>query len=344
MPEIISDILRILLLPLTAIFYLAVRVKNFLYDRKILKQKKLPVKIISVGNVSAGGTGKSPFIEFLAEYLITKNFRVGIIARGYGRKSKGLINVFDGNNFIDDVSQTGDELNMIANNLKPHGDKIFIIASEDRVKGAECIINNFNPDIILLDDAFQHRNIFRDIDIVMVDSGEYLSRKLKDRLMLPSGILREPYSEIKNADIVIQNNKHLKLGKIDSLHRLNSNLITANYICKGFYDSDNIQHDIKGKKIISICGIAKPDSFLSMIKSEGGDIIKSFVFNDHHHYTQDDITKFMNFCVNGNLFITTEKDFVKIKYFDKFTVNFKLLFLKLKYKLESTELIDEKIL
>lgn len=344
MPEIIFYILRILALPLTAIFYIAVSIKNFLYDRKFLKQKKLPVKIISVGNVSAGGTGKSPFIEFLAEYLISKNFRVGIISRGYGRKSKGLINVFDGSNFIDDVSHTGDELNMIANNLKQYGDKVFIIASEDRVNGAEYIINNFSPDFILLDDAFQHRNIFRDIDIVMVDSGEYLSRKLKNRLMLPSGILREPYSEIKNADIVIQNNKHLKLSKIDSLHRLNGNLITVDYTCKGFYDSDGKQYDIKGKKIITICGIAKPESFLSMIKSEGGNIIKSFIFNDHHNYSKDDIDKFMNFGENENLFITTEKDFVKIKYFDKFTVNFKLLFLKLKYNLESTELIDEKIL
>ncbi|HPS65981.1 MAG TPA: tetraacyldisaccharide 4'-kinase, partial [Ignavibacteria bacterium] len=230
MPDVIKNILRIAALPLTLIFFIIVKIKNFLYNSHILKQKKFPVKVISVGNVSAGGTGKSPFIIYLAERLISKGFKVGIISRGYGRETNGIQTVFDGNKFTDDSAKTGDELNMIAQNLNTYGKNVYILASEDRINGAEHLLRNFKADYILLDDAYQHRKIFRDIDIVIVDTEEYLSKSLKNSLMIPSGILREPYSEIKNADIVIQNNKQINQGAIASVLKLNKSLVTANYI------------------------------------------------------------------------------------------------------------------
>jgi tetraacyldisaccharide 4'-kinase len=335
--------LRIAALPLTLIFFIIVKIKNILYSSYILKQKKFPVKIISVGNVSAGGTGKSPFIIYLAERLISKGFKVGIISRGYGRETKGILTVFDGNNFTDDSAKTGDELNMIAQNLRVYGEKIYILASESRIKGAEDLLKYFKADYILLDDAYQHRKIFRDIDIVIVDTEEYLSKSLGYSLMIPSGRLREPYSEIKNADIVIQNNKQRIRDKINTLINLNASLVTANYICTGFYDMNSERIDIKDKNVIAFSGIAKPASFLEMIKSEGGKIIKSYIFDDHHKYTQSEIDKFSEYNANEVIFVTTEKDFVKIKYFDKFILNYKVFYLKINYKIENTGLLDKKI-
>ncbi len=343
MPDVIINILRIAVLPLTLIFYIIVKVKNFLYNSHILKQRKFPVKIISVGNVSAGGTGKSPFIIYLADRMASKGFNTGIISRGYGRETKGIQTVFDGNYFTDDSSKTGDELNMIAQNLKTYGDKIYILASESRIKGAEYLLKNFKADYILLDDAYQHRKIFRDIDIVIVDAAEYLSKSLKNSLMIPSGILREPYSEIKNADIVIQNNKHLIREKIDSLLNLNTSLITADYVCAGFFDINSDRIEIKNKNVIAISGIAKPASFLEMIESEGGNIIRSYIFDDHHTYTQSDIDKFPEYEANEVIFVTTEKDFVKIKYFDKFIQNNNVTYMRINYKTENPEILDKKL-
>lgn len=343
MPDVIKNILRIAALPLTLIFFIIVKIKNFLYNSHILKQKIFPVKVISVGNVSAGGTGKSPFIIYLAERLISKGFKVGIISRGYGRETNGIQTVFDGNIFTDDSAKTGDELNMIAQNLKTYGKNVYILASEDRINGAEHLLRNFKADYILLDDAYQHRKIFRDIDIVIVDTEEYLSKSLKNSLMIPSGILREPYSEIKNADIVIQNNKQINQGAIASVLRLNKSLVTANYICTGFYNLNSERIDIRNKNVIAVSGIAKPSSFLEMIKSEGGKITGSFIFEDHHKYTQSEIDTLSEYDANEVIFVTTEKDFVKIKYFDKFILKYKVFYLKINYKIENPEILDAKI-
>ena len=341
MSEFLVNILRIVAIPFTILFYLIVKCKNFLYDKNILKPAKISSKIISVGNISMGGTGKTPFIIYLAEYLLSKGYNIGIISRGYGRKSHNLEIIFDGNNFSDDIDKSGDELNMITENLKNFGNKVYIVASADRAEGANLILNNFKADYILLDDAFQHRKIYRDIDIVMVDAKEYLEKSLKNSLMIPSGILREPLSSLKRAGIIIQNNKELNIEKISDLTKFNHNIIVSNYSSNGVFDSSYHRINIRDKKIILFAGISKPSSFINLVESECGKIYKKYIYPDHHRYTKSDIDEMIKSGDEETIFITTEKDFVKIKYFHNFILKYKVSFLKLNCNIDNTKIFDK---
>jgi len=183
---------QFLLYPFSLIFKLITWIRNRLYDKNIFRSLKAnQCKIISVGNISVGGTGKTPVIRFLADYLKEMGFKVAILSRGYRRKSKGTIIVSDGNETLANLQQAGDEPYLLARQL----DSIPVIVEADRYKGARFIQDNFQPDVILLDDAFQHRRLHRDLDIVLVDASVGFGRGF----LLPAGFLREPISSLKRA-------------------------------------------------------------------------------------------------------------------------------------------------
>ena len=171
--------LRKLLIPFSILYSFIMDIRNYLYNKKFLSIYKPDVKIISIGNISTGGTGKTPMVIFLAKLFLKSGKKVGIISRGYGRKSKDLVIVSDGTSVNQDTLQTGDEPALISFELIKEFPKLFfVVSSADRCKAANVIMKNFHPDVILLDDAFQHRKIHRDKDLVMIDAADLYSNNL----------------------------------------------------------------------------------------------------------------------------------------------------------------------
>ena len=178
-----SNLIIILLLPLSILFRAIIAIRNYLYDTNRLKARTLPCKVISIGNITTGGSGTTPTVEFLSLYLKSLGKNVGIISRGYGRTSKNTKIVTDGINKPTSWEICGDEAFLLANKL----DNIPIIVGKSKYDSGLKMATEFNTDIIIIDDGFQHRSLHRDLDIVLVNSKD----TSKDHLPVPLGALRE---------------------------------------------------------------------------------------------------------------------------------------------------------
>ncbi|NOZ57407.1 MAG: tetraacyldisaccharide 4'-kinase, partial [Calditrichaeota bacterium] len=161
-----SKLLGLPLLPLAWLYGLSVTAHETLYRHGVLKRERVGALVVSVGNVTVGGTGKTPFTAWLARELAARGAKVGIVSRGYGRKSRGLVVVSDGSRLLADVRQSGDEPRLLA--LKAPG--VPVIVDENRARGCREAVRRFGCQILLLDDAFQHRRLHRDVDIVLVNA------------------------------------------------------------------------------------------------------------------------------------------------------------------------------
>jgi tetraacyldisaccharide 4'-kinase len=290
--------------------------------------------VISIGNISTGGTGKTPMTILVASYYLSKGKKVGIISRGYGRISKEMITVFDGKKITAGTEDSGDELLLIAEELMSrHSKNFFVIASADRVKAADHLINHFDPDVIILDDAFQHRKINRDLDIVLIDTYDFVNGGIMTNFTLPSGLLRESYKGLRRSDIIIQNNKNHEFEQLESLREYGRTITVMRYKTEYFIDNKNIILEQNGKSAIVFSGIADDRSFLEMVRSAGINITETIRFPDHHNYTKSDINSMKNRNTGEMIFITTEKDFVKVKEFSGFVHELPVYYLKLEIEL-----------
>jgi tetraacyldisaccharide 4'-kinase len=277
-----------------------------------------------VGNLTAGGSGKTPFCIFLADLFLSKGKKVCIISRGYKRKSRSLVVAFDGYK-PDVIENTGDELMMIIKRLGGYKGRFFVLADSKRVRAAEYAVNKFNPDIIILDDAYQHLAIKRDIDILIRDFG---TNSIMDKILLPAGNLREPSFYSGRADILIDNYKFSE--------QINDDIekpwvFKAQYVSIGFYDkNDEPIAEISGNNAVIFSGLAKNDSFFLYIKNIPGlNIREEISYTDHHYYNIKDINKLLSFNDGNVIYITTEKDFVKLRKYTEFVNNFQVYYLKI---------------
>lgn len=290
--------LLIFLFPLSAIYYLIISLRNIAYDLFKIS-KKVDSKVISIGNINLGGTGKTPFLLFLLTLAENKYKKILVLTRGYGGKLDGEI--FD----IDGYS---DESRLIKNKFP----NIIIWAGKNRLESYERFKKKYGvPDLVLLDDGFQHRKMERDLDIVMIN-GRLL---FGNGFVFPAGPLREPVSSIKKrADVIV-----LKDGNDEVygfLKKMFPHKNIINFVLKRKYFTnfvgDKIYKDfLLNKKITAFCSIADPYSFFKTLEEEGLKIENKFIFADHYNYKKEDIDKLLK--VNSEVFITTEKDFVKLK-------------------------------
>ena len=293
--------------------------RNLLYDSGIIKQSTFKTPIISVGNITTGGTGKTPFVMFLTEYLIKKGMKVGVISRGYKNNTKKLVIAHDGKCTKANVKQTGDELGMIINRFTSVKESFFAIAYYNRIKAIQKMEALFKPDIILLDDAFQNRKIKKTVDIVLINKE---SKSYLDCILLPSGNLRESKSTLKRADIVLNNFKFAK----NSDRKNNS----FNYVDKGFFDYESQKlNNYTDIKAIIISGIADNRSFINAVKNSGIDILTSFTYSDHFEYRESDIMQLVAAWSENVVFITTEKDFIKLREFKFFIEKYPVYYLRI---------------
>ncbi len=308
-----NKMLRILLWPLSLLYLTVIFIRNKLYDTSIFKSFKINSLVVSIGNISVGGTGKTPVIIALAELLRSKGKKVAILSRGYGRKSRGVVIVSHGRGPACKVEIAGDEPFLLATELP---DIPFVVA-ENRIAGARELCRLFAPEIILLDDGFQHRKIKRDLDIVLIDS----KRLLYNKSLLPAGPYREGLRSLRRAHFILPVN--CCAGQI----------IVMKILCKktaaSLYPTDINSQQLtlpnsgttagmqllRHKKVLVFCGIGQPEKLRETLRQAGAEIIAFMTFPDHFDYQEEDLDKLISKFNNSSaeLIISTAKDWVKIK-------------------------------
>jgi len=270
--------------PVSALFGIGVGVRNALYDRQILKSRRLSRPVVSIGNISVGGAGKTPFVITLGNLLKERGIEFDVLSRGYGRASREVAVVDPKGS----PEQFGDEPLLITRKLKAP-----VIVGADRYQaGLLAEKNSSKTQLHLLDDAFQHRQLHRDFDIVLL-ADEDLGNSL-----LPLGRLREPMSALRRADVIV-------LPPVTTLvpPRLPTWRIRR-----------NILFIVPMKRVIAFCGIARPHEFFAGLKKLGMELADTISFSDHHRYTQGDINRLLGAKTRtaAQGFITTEKDAINL--------------------------------
>jgi len=308
------ELLRIILFPFAVLYGLAVRIRNWLFDTGILKEKEFPIPIIGVGNLSVGGTGKTPFIEYLVN-LLADDYRVAILSRGYGRSSSGF-RIADQYSDHEDV---GDEPMQYS---RKFGNKVIVAVDANRRNGIKFLMANYpNLDVILLDDSFQHRYVKPGINILLT---EYHNLYMEDYL-LPSGRLRDCLTSAKRADIIVVTKTYKVLSSI-TRRRVDGILKPKDYQ-KVFYSylkygelvplpTTNVNDEItKVNTILMFCGIANPEPFKDYLSDQCSELV-SYEFPDHHVYKKKDLQlirkSFENIFTRSKIIITTEKDVMRL--------------------------------
>ncbi len=279
------------LIPLSVVYGWIVGAKNWMYDAGLLKAKRLRGTVISVGNLTTGGTGKTPMVLWLAERFLAKGKTVAILSRGY-KGSRG----------------TSDEIDLLRGRL---GDRVRFGVGADRYASGAKLEAERSVDVFLLDDGFQHRQLARDLDILMLDG----LRNLKDDWMLPSGSLREPVSASRRADILVVSRRSEKIP-IETIDSNRHPIFYAQTRLVGFRRLGAGSSDYKYASTISsapsfaFCGIGNPDAFFADLVSWRVELVGESTFRDHHSYSDLDVERLEVEAdkVSAADFVTTEKD------------------------------------
>ena len=299
-----------ILFPLALFYWGLIFWRNFFYKYNFFLKRQLPCKVISVGNITLGGTGKTPTVIYLCSLLKNKNYKTAILSRGYLRKTKGTLLVSSGEGPLHSWRDVGDEPFMIAKKTKG----VPIVVDENRFRGGMFLIQNYNPDIIILDDGFQHRALIRDLDIVLLNGGD----TYRDHKLLPYGKLREPWINIKRAHAIFVTKKiprpflkrklletKLPLFKTKinvSISRLNNNKV-------------ELPNKLIKINVLLLSGIADPEHFKQTVIHLGYNVCGVETFPDHFFFTKNHILEVEKKAIElgAEYILTTEKDWIKIK-------------------------------
>lgn len=291
----LNRFLKPLLILLSTVYGSLVWLRNLLYDIGVFKTHRVDSFVISVGNLSVGGSGKTVLTQALLEYFTNTEISVAVLSRGYGRKSKGLVTVSDGRELLADAGVGGDEPVLLARKFP----SVPVIVSENRVFGAQYLMDKYHPDVIILDDAFQHRRLGRDLDILLLDFAEKDIPRL-----LPAGRLREPFSGRERAHVVLFSKQGLGGNEQQNFH-----LELEDFVV----DWEGRQHpysqldDPPG----AFAAIGNPGYFFESISEKTATSEVQLSFQDHAEYTPQNLDLIESH--NCNCWITTEKDYVKLE-------------------------------
>ncbi len=331
-----AAVLRFLLSAATVPYSAAVRARNYLYDKEVLKSRPVQAVVISIGNITTGGTGKTPLVIWLYNFLRDKNINPAILTRGYKTGTRDI--------------QT-DEPALLASNC-PDAD---IIVNPDRLSGAKTAVNTFGSKLLILDDGFQHRRLDRELDIVTIDA----TQPFGYGKILPAGVLREPLNCLRRADAVVlthcEKMPDERIEKIENtIRKIKPNITIARSIHQPvsiqYKDgSEQPAEKLQSKKVYAFCGIANPESFQRLIENLGAKLTGTKFFNDHHRYSRSDLDQICRTAesLNSEIVLTTEKDWNKIAYLET-SARLPLAFLKIQIQFTSAieQFIDliEKLL
>ena len=317
---------------LSFIYGIIIKFRNFCYEKNIKKIKKVNgVKIICIGNIVVGGAGKTPAVQYFVKKYLQEGKKVGVLSRGYkGKREKDPFLVRDNEKIHAKVLESGDEAYLHALNLN-----VPIVVSKNRYEGAKYLKEKFGLDIIVMDDGFQHRKLYRDKNIILIDA----TNPFGNFKYLPEGKLRESLYELKRADeIIISKSNYVKKIKIYEIltilkiyNKKNVPVKLASFDIEYFYSINGKKikiEEIKDKKVLIFSSIANPKVFFDTIKKLEPKIIEQIAFDDHHMYTKLEIDEIIKKSNSFDYILTTEKDIVKIR-----NKNEKILVLKMKFEI-----------
>jgi tetraacyldisaccharide 4'-kinase len=318
------------------IFTVAVKLRRWLYNFRILRDKTLGVQVIAIGNLTVGGTGKTPVVEKFARELRDAGRNVAILSRGYRSRPaplhRRMLNkillredqtpprvVSDGKSLLLDSEMAGDEPYMLASNLKD----VVVLVDKDRVKSGRYAIEKFGCDTLLLDDGFQYWDLRgRRHDVVLIDR----QQPFGNEHLLPRGTLREPPSHLARAHTIFITKSDGKTAELrERIAKLNSTAAVIECIHQPLYFEDVFTGERKGlellagKKVASLSGIAQPESFEQSLVKLGGELVYAKRFADHHRFSQQEILNAINRAKKrqADIILTTQKDAVRFPKIDR---------------------------
>lgn len=306
-----------LLLPLSAAFRLGVTLRTAAYRRGWLKIRRLARPVVSVGNLTVGGTGKTPFVAFLGERLRKRGWNPAILTRGYGRpRGSHLVTIEPASARSPDPRVVGDEPALLARILP----QAPILVGADRLSAGRVAEEQFDADIHILDDGFQHLALARDMDIVLLDA----TQEFSGGALLPAGRYREPSSALKRAHIIVITRREVGDAELieREVRRLNQQARVFHGVTqfRGLRDmrDGKLQSpsEAGGKKALAFCGIGNPRAFFSYLHCWGISVEGEKVFRDHHAYTIGDLTALETDArkLGADFLVTTEKDAINVPF------------------------------
>lgn len=315
----------IFLLDFASIFYgLASGLKNKLYDKGFLKPKKVNAFVISVGNITTGGVGKTPVVSEIAKHIGEKT---AIVSRGYGGKldNKNINVISDGEKIYYDAQMAGDEPFWLAQNTKG----TVVITCKNRYAGAKYAVEKFGAKTIILDDGFQHRKLHRDLDIVLMDS----KMGFGNEKLLPAGPLREGMEAFLRIDRLVVVSKDIDHTRAEKLAKImGKKMKVPAFVCRTepdfVYNIKTNEKLAEDTEVTALCAIGQPEQFYAFLNNYK--IKDTISFDDHHSYIEAEIPQ--------GIIITTEKDAVKMQDFNRSDI----YALKLKTVIDVGELINEQ--
>jgi tetraacyldisaccharide 4'-kinase len=332
----------------------AVRFRNYLYDKGLLETKKLPCPVVSVGNLTVGGTGKTPMVILLANLLQKKGYRPAVLSRGYAGRNRQKSNVItDGQNILLGPDDAGDEPFLIAASTSG----VPVLTGRDRYSAGKHALDRLGANVLVLDDAFQHRQVFRDMNILLLDA----ERPFENGCILPRGPLREPSSSLKRADLIVLTRADEKIPSTFNLdldrefpeipvfkarHRPEG-LCKIHFPYPGGRDERKGETTLppdflRGKRVFAFAGIAHPQSFRKTIESLGAEVVAFKTYPDHHHYTPADMEDILKVSRDdtAEIILTTEKDGVKLAGLSDAVPNIYMLRIEMEILSESKKFED----
>lgn len=311
---------RVLLFPFCLLYGVIIQIRNFCYATGFIKQNTLPCQVISVGNIVAGGTGKTPAVAAIAKQFQNEGKTVALLLRGYKGKnsdknSDKVTFVSDGEKQLCSREKCGDEAEMLAQQLA----NIPIVVGKQRYLSGKAALKRFKCDLLILDDGFQHRQLSRDLDILTIDA----TQPFGTGAMLPIGTLREPKSAIQRADVILLTHTDTVSTNTDELDAILNRYAQNTPILKSIHQPTALYRlsegektttmpieTLTGKRLLAVCGIGNPTAFVSTLETYNPEIVELFAFPDHHTYTESDLRQIeqrMKHC-DSELVITTQKD------------------------------------
>jgi len=312
----VASLSKFFLYLLSFLYGLAIKIMVFLRRNGTLPTMHLEAKVISVGNITLGGTGKTPLVELVARIFVDRGKKVSILTRGYKIPAKG------------NREEIGDEPALLRMKLP----QVNVLVGPDRVKTGQAAIYTYGADVLVLDDGFQYWSLSRDVDILAIDT----TNPFGNGCLLPRGILREPVGDIVRASVVVMTKTDLagpqevdalkrKIKSINpdafvfaSVHKPVKFLEFASFEKLQTAASQNIElplESIKGKDIVALCGIGNPDYFIKTLEKLGAAVKAQILFQDHHPYDFTDLEYVSKKCQDAStsMIVTTEKDMIKLK-------------------------------
>ncbi len=318
------------MLGLSWVFDGIVRARCWLYEQRIFRNQPLGVPVLVVGNLTVGGTGKTPIVEKFARTLARRGRHVAILSRGYKSRAEPLYRrlwrwishgenpppkvVSDGQDVLLDSAEAGDEPYMLARNLPG----VVVLVDKNRVKAGQYAIKKFGADILLLDDGYQYLSLRGQLNLLLVDK----TNPFGNRRLLPRGILREPVTHLRRASFVfITKSDGAENGELRQLihrHHPEVEIVECSHKPTHLEAVSNGHRrpleDLRGKRVAAFSGIAMPESFEKLLRDLGAEICHNRRFLDHHRFTPDDLERFFSRAAEAQaeLIVTTEKDAVRL--------------------------------